>query len=262
MSVPDQFFTKKEQLPKFHHWRDAHKDHGFVFNRRSTGQKAHKDDKLHRASCDHVWSPRFTPCETWGKVCHHDLTELISWAEAQRPFVKTISDYACTNSKCFGRDKASFESQWAKSKSSLDVPVQPQVSIHDWQAYQQAWQEGRLMERTSETTRQRCEALTKRLKEHFRDSKTKMIACAVCRWTKPAHGFRGDIIHFHHHDQIAHAPDEGRTLAWEEAKLVFSPLCPRCHALIHASPSDRCYTIDELQKIDIYKHQIAMPLRT
>lgn len=128
------------------------------------------------------------------------------------------------------------------------LPCHERVDVAEWRAFEKAIREGQAAQVT-QMVRQRCQALITRLKDYFRDAETGRIKCACCRWTRPEAGFRGDIIHMHHHNPVADAPEEGRLITWEEATRTFSPVCPRCHALLHAADLERCYEVDELRAI-------------
>lgn len=128
------------------------------------------------------------------------------------------------------------------------LPCHRQLPAREWEEFQKAFSEGRIMEIRQEI-RQRCQRLIEQLKDHFRDETTGGIECAACSWMKPGNSFRGDIIQMHHHHPVHEAPDEGRTIRWEEAVKTFSPLCPTCHALIHAKPGGGCYGLEELRNI-------------
>jgi hypothetical protein len=125
------------------------------------------------------------------------------------------------------------------------LPCRTEVSEEEWTKFQKFFIEGRLME-VQQQTRQRCQRLIQQLKDHFRDEETGLIACTVCKWTRPD-GFHGDIVHMHHHQPIHAAPNQGRIIDWEEALLTFSPLCPNCHSLIHAKPGGGCFELAELR---------------
>ena len=128
------------------------------------------------------------------------------------------------------------------------LPCQTELSEDEWEEFQRLFLEGRLME-ARQQTRQRCQRLIEQLKDYFRDEATGLIECAACSWKKPGNGFRGDIVQMHHHQPVHEAPAEGRIIRWEDAVETFSPLCPTCHALIHAKPGGGCYELQELQAI-------------
>lgn len=128
------------------------------------------------------------------------------------------------------------------------LPCRTEVSEEEWNEFQKFFLEGRMME-TRQSTRQRCQRLIEQLKDHFRDEETGLIACSACQWTRPREGFHGDIVHMHHHQPVHDAPDEGRIIRWEDALRTFSPLCPTCHALIHAKPGGGVFELEELKEM-------------
>ncbi|MCF7784814.1 MAG: hypothetical protein K9N47_01760 [Prosthecobacter sp.] len=128
------------------------------------------------------------------------------------------------------------------------LPCQRHLPQREWEEFQKAFFEGRLMEVRQEI-RQRCQRLIEQLKEYFRDETTGLIECAACSWKKPGNHFRGDIVQMHHHQPVYEAPVDGRIIRWEDAVETFSPLCPTCHSLIHAKPNGGCYELDELRRL-------------
>lgn len=95
--------------------------------------------------------------------------------------------------------------------------------------------------------RKRCAELAGAAREAHRRPDG-ALECIICKWTKPAGPIRGDIVQMHHLTPVKALPKEGIIVRLADAKELFIPLCPTCHALAHAKEGGGEFTQEDLIK--------------
>ncbi|WP_422323186.1 hypothetical protein [Prosthecobacter sp.] len=103
-------------------------------------------------------------------------------------------------------------------------------------------------------TRTRCAALAAAAREAHR-LPNGILECIVCKWAKPVGPIKGDIVQMHHLKPLSGLPKKGIVVQLSDAKKLFIPLCPTCHALAHAKEGGGEFTQEELMKLR--KGQVA-----
>lgn len=96
-------------------------------------------------------------------------------------------------------------------------------------------------------TRKRCAELASAAREAHRRPDG-ALECIVCKWSKPVGPIRGDIVQMHHLTPVGKLPKDGVVVQLSDAKRLFIPLCPTCHALAHAKEGEGEFTEEELRK--------------
>jgi hypothetical protein len=153
----------------------------------------------------------------------------------------------------YGRNVEDWTWWLAESRKSLDFNWSPYLSVQETFDLEEIRHVGAVSEGAEREmptkVRQRSQKLRDLAREHFSGkSPDKKLRCATCDWTKPNFPLAHEIIDIHHTEEMSSLPKTGRKLTLDEALALLTPLCPRCHRMLHAKPGGGCFTVEALRE--------------
>ena len=212
-----QEFTS-EDAP-FFKWMDNNPN-GYVLNTERSNKSS--QSCLHKSNCSHINVPieenksnSYTSKNNI-KVCSTESNELLDWIRSNR-------------------ENAIYDAKNCES-CNPDIDLDSITSIYPSEQHVPSHVEG-ARKKVTVNSYERDRKARKKCLEHYGYN------CAVCGMNFEEHytGLKVNPIHVHHLNPISQASGERKV----DPKKDLVPVCPNCHAVIHANSS--IYSIEEVK---------------